>query len=56
MGKLKGKSIVIVLDKHVILKNKLGNRHFWSEKYYASSVRLNAAIVRKYILEQVLYY
>ena len=56
MGNLKGKSIVMVFDNYVTLKNKLGNRYFLSEKYYASSVKLNATIVRKSILEQVLYY
>ena len=56
MGNLKGKSIVMVFDNYVTLKNKLGNRYYLSEKYYASSVKLNATIVRKCILEQVLYY
>ena len=52
MGYLKGKSALMMFDKHANLKYKFGNRHFWSEGYYASTVGLNEATVRKYIREQ----
>ena len=34
------------------LKYKYGNRHFWAEGYYVSTVGLNEATIRKYIQEQ----
>ena len=34
------------------LKYKFGNRHFWSEGYYVSTVGLNEATIAKYIREQ----
>ena len=48
MGYLKGKSALMMFDKHANLKYKFGNRHFWSEGYYASTVGLNEATVRKF--------
>ena len=30
MGYLKGKSALMIFDKHANLKYKFGNRHFWS--------------------------
>lgn len=55
MGYLKGKSALMMFDKHANLKYKFGNRHFWSEGYYVSTVGLNEATVKKYIREQELY-
>ena len=55
MGYLKGKSALMMFDKHANLKYKFGNRHFWSEGYYVSTVGLNEATVRKYIREQELH-
>lgn len=52
MGYLKGKSALMVFDKHANLKYKYGNRHFWAEGYYVSTVGLNEATIRKYIEEQ----
>ena len=52
MGYLKGKSALMIFDKHANLKYKFGNRHFWSEGYYVSTVGFNEATVRKYIREQ----
>ena len=52
MGYLKGKSALMIFDKHANLKYKFGNRHFWSEGYYVSTVGLNEATIRKYIREQ----
>ena len=37
---------------HANLKYKFGNRHFWAEGYYVSTVGLNEATIRKYIREQ----
>ena len=50
MGYLKGKSALMMFDRHANLKYKFGNRHFWSEGYYVSTVGLNEATIRKYML------
>ena len=52
MGYLKGKSALMIFDNHANLKYKYGNRHFWAEGYYVSTVGLNKAIIKKYIQEQ----
>ena len=52
MGYLKGKSALMMFDRHANLKYKFGNRHFWSEGYYVSTVGLNDQTVAKYIREQ----
>ncbi len=52
MGYLKGKSTLMIFDKHANLKYKFGNRRFWSEGYYVSTVELNKATIKKYIQEQ----
>ena len=52
MGYLKGKSALMIFDKHANLKYKFGNRHFWAEGYYVSTVGLNEATIKKYIQEQ----
>ena len=49
MGYLKGKSALMMFDKHANLKYKFGNRHFWEEGYYVSTVGLNEATIKKYI-------
>ena len=52
MGYLKDKSALMMFDKHANLKYKFGNRHFWAEVYYVSTVGLNEATIKKYIQEQ----
>ena len=52
MGYLKEKSALMIFDKHANLKYKFGNRHFWAEGYYVSTVGLNEATIKKYIQEQ----
>ena len=49
MGYLKGKSSLMMFDKHANLKYKFGNRHFWAEGYYVSTVGLNETTIKKYI-------
>jgi len=55
MGYLKGKSALMVFDRHANLKYKFGNRHFWSRGYYVSTVGLNEATIAKYVREQGKY-
>lgn len=48
-GYLKGKSALMMFDKHANLKYKFGNRHFWAEGYYVSTVGLIESTIKKYI-------
>ena len=52
MGYLKGKSSLMMFDHHANLKYKFGNRHFWAEDYYVSTVGLNESTIRMYIRDQ----
>lgn len=52
MGYLKGKSAMMIFERHANLKYKFGNKHFWATGYYVSTVGLNTATVQKYIREQ----
>ncbi len=52
MGYLKGKSALMMFDRHANLKYKFGNRHFWAEGYYVTTVGLNEATIKKYIQDQ----
>ena len=52
---LKVKSALMMFDRHANLKYKFGNRHFWSEGFYVSTVGLNTATVEKYIREQEMH-
>ena len=55
MEYLKGKSSLMMFDKHANLKYKFGDQDFWFEGYYVSTVGLNEATVNKYIREQELH-
>lgn len=52
VGYLKGKSALMMFDKHTNLKYKFGNRHFRAEGYYVSTVGLNEETIKKYIRDQ----
>ena len=47
MGYLKGKSAMMIFERHANLKYKFGNRHFWAEGYYVNTVGLNTATYTK---------
>ena len=53
MGYLKGKSSLIIFDRHANLKYKYGNRHFWCRGYYVSTVGKNAQKIQEYIQKQL---
>ena len=55
MGYVKGKSAMMIFDRHANLKYKFGNRHFWATGYYVSTVGFNEATVVKYIREQEMH-
>ena len=52
MGYLKGKSSLMIFERHANLKYQFGNRYFWLIGYYVSTVGLNEATIRKYIQDQ----
>jgi len=53
MGYLKGKSSLIIFDRHANLKYKYGNRHFWCRGYYVDTVGKNAKKIAEYIQRQL---
>ena len=52
---MKGKSAMMIYERHTNLKHKFGNRHFWAEGHYVSTVGLNESTIRKYIREQEMH-
>ena len=52
MGYLKGKSSLIIFDRHANLKYKYGNRHFWCRGYFVDTVGKNAKKIEEYIRNQ----
>lgn len=52
MGCLKGESSLMMFDRHANLKYKFGNRKFWAEGHYVSSVGQNETTIAKYIRGQ----
>jgi putative transposase len=52
MGVLKGKSTLMIFERHANLKYKYGRRQFWCKGYYVSTVGLNKEKITKYIREQ----
>ena len=53
VGYLKGKSSLMVFDRHANLKYKYGNRHFWCRGYYVDTVGKNTAKIKEYIRKQL---
>ena len=53
MGYLKGKSSLMIFDKHANLKYKFGNRKFWAEGYYVSTVGRTRRAIEQYIRNQL---
>ena len=53
VGYLKGKSSLMIFDRHANLKYKYGNRHFWCRGYYVDTVGKNEKIIKEYIQNQL---
>ncbi len=53
VGYLKGKSSLIIFDRHANLKYKYGNRHFWCRGYYVDTVGRNEKKIKEYIQNQL---
>lgn len=53
VGFLKGKSSLMIFDRHANLKYKYGNRHFWARGYYVDTVGRNKKQIAEYIRNQL---
>lgn len=53
VGYLKGKSALMIFDRHANLKYKYGNRHFWARGYYVDTVGKNEKEIAEYIRQQL---
>ena len=53
MGFLKGKSSLIIHERHANLKYKHGNRSFWCRGYYVDTVGKNSKKITEYIQNQL---
>ena len=53
MGYLKGKSSLMIFDRHANLKYRYGNRQFWCRGYYVDTVGRNKKVIQEYIKNQL---
>ena len=53
MGYLKGKSSLMIFDRHANLKYKYGSRNFWCRGYYVDTVGRNKKVIAEYIRSQL---
>ena len=53
LGYLKGKSSLLIFERHAQLKYRYGNRKFWCKGYYVYTVGRNKAAIQKYIQQQL---
>ena len=53
MGYLKGKSSLMIFDRHANLKYQYGNRHFWARGYFVDTVGRNKKAIKAYIQNQL---
>ena len=53
MGYLKGKSSLMIFDRHANLKYKYGSRSFWCRGYYVDTVGRNKKVIAEYIRNQL---
>ena len=53
MGYLKGKSSLMIFDKHANMKYRYGNREFWCRGYYVDTVGKNKKAIQEYIRNQL---
>ena len=53
MGYLKGKSSLMIFDRHANMKYRYGNRHSWCRGYYVDTVGRNKKAIAEYIRNQL---
>ena len=56
VGYLKGKSSLMIFDRHANLKYKYGNRHFWCRGYFVDTVGRNKKVIAEYIRKVIAEY
>ena len=53
VGYLKGKSTLMIFERHAHLKYKYGQRKFWCRGYYVDTVGKNKKVIEEYIRNQI---
>jgi putative transposase len=53
VGYLKGKSSLMIFDRHANLKYRYGNRKFWCKGFYVDTVGRNKKAMEEYIKKQI---
>ncbi|EGQ0398411.1 TPA: IS200/IS605 family transposase [Staphylococcus pseudintermedius] len=53
VGYLKGKSSLMIFDRHVHLKYRYGDRKFWYKGFYVDTVGRNRKVIEEYIRNQL---
>lgn len=53
VGYLKGKSTLMIFERHAQLKYKYGQRKFWCRGYYVDTVGKNKKVIENYIRNQI---
>lgn len=53
VGYLKGKSALMIFDRHANMKYRYGNRRFWCKGYYVDTVGKNKKAIQEYIRNQM---
>ncbi|EGQ0289064.1 IS200/IS605 family transposase [Staphylococcus pseudintermedius] len=53
IGYLKGKSSLMIFDRHVHLKYRYGDRKFWCKGFYVDTVGRNRKVIEEYIRNQL---
>lgn len=53
MGYIKGKSTLLIFDRHADMKYKYGQRQFWCRGYFVDTVGKNTKAVKEYIANQL---
>ena len=53
IGYLKGKSTLLIFERHAEMKYKYGQRQFWCRGYYVDTVGKNTKAIKEYIANQL---
>lgn len=53
VGYLKGKSTLLIFDRHADMKYKYGQRQFWCRGYFVDTIGKNTKAIKEYIANQL---
>ena len=53
IGYIKGKSTLLIFDRHADMKYKYGQRQFWCRGYYVDTIGKNTKAIQEYIANQL---